>query len=52
MHLSDFAAKPSKGGSNYAVRVALLPFVYQEVRRLSLAAQVRWSPDRGSRMRA
>jgi D-alanine-D-alanine ligase len=36
----DYEAKYSPGGSNHILPASLLPFVYQEVRRLTLAAHV------------
>jgi len=36
----DFAAKYSQGGSKHILPGPILPFVYQEVRRLTLAAHV------------
>ncbi len=36
----DYEAKYSKGGSKHILPAPLLPFVYQEVRRLTLAAHV------------
>lgn len=36
----DYEAKYSKGGSKHVLPAPILPFVYQEVRRLTLAAHV------------
>jgi D-alanine-D-alanine ligase len=38
--LYDFGAKYSQGGSKHIQPAPILPFVYQEVRRLTLAAHV------------
>src|SRR5688572_10329114 len=51
-HLSDFRAKPSKGPSKYVLPASILPFVYQESRRSTLAhgAPVRRDVGRASRV--
>jgi D-alanine-D-alanine ligase len=40
LKFDDYAANYSKGASNHTLPAPLLPFVYQEVRRSTLAAHV------------